>query len=159
MKVRVATGKDLNKLVKLLEKANYEFGKESIPFCPKTTRNMIQRVINHQNHICYVLDDEGELRGVLAGLNNQLWYSKKRQVTDLIYFVEEGTRGHGVRLLSAFLGWARAIPNLGEISMSVTSGANNVERTERLLEASGLIRVGGVFITRPNEKGEEQWVA
>jgi len=160
MEIKEATGKDLKKIVKLLEGAHVEFGHASVPFDSDTVRNMIQRVITHQNHIAFILVDGKQIRGILAGLNNQLWYSRKRQVTDLIFYVETGTRGYGARLLSVFLGWARKVPNIGEISMGITSGAKNIDRIGALFEAVGMSKVGGTYSMYPREeKEDETWVA
>lgn len=158
MEIREATTRDLRKIVKLLEGASDEFGHESVPFCPDTARNMIQRVINHQNHVAFILVDGDKIRGILAGLNNQLWYSKKRQVSDLIFYVDSETRGYGARLLSVFLGWARKVPNVVEISIGVTSGAKDIDRIGSLLEAVGMTKVGGTYTMHPNEGGKA-WAA
>ena len=158
MDIREATKKDLKKIVTLLESASEEFGHASVPFCPDTTRNMIQRVINHQNHVVFILVDGDKVKGVLAGLNNQLWYSKKRQVSDLIFYVDSETRGYGARLLSTFLGWARKVPNVVEISIGITSGAKDIDRIGGLLTAVGMTKVGGTYTMHPTEGGKA-WAA
>ena len=158
MEIREATAKDLKKIVDLLEGASEEFGHASVPFCKDTTRNMLQRVITHQNHIAFILVDGDKIRGILAGLNNQLWYSKKRQVSALVFYVDSETRGYGARLLSTFLGWARKVPNVVEIAIDITSGAKDIDRISGLLEAVGMVKVGSMHTMHPTEGGKA-WAA
>lgn len=157
MRVREAEFKEIPKIVELLEKANAEFGHASIPFCHDTTRNTLQRVINQREHVAFLLvGEDNTLQGIMVGLTNQLWYSRKRQIVDLIYYVEKESRGHGARLMTSFLAWARSVPNVMEISLGITSGIDTVARVEGLLKASGLKKVGALYSLHPAEDIEHE---
>lgn len=156
MDIREAKFSDIKRIIPLLEKAHDEFGPETAPFCPDTTRNTLQRVINQKEHCALILTDGEHVRGIMVGLTNQLWYSRKRQIADLIYYVDPDARGYGAKLLSAFLGWARNMPNVAEILVGITSGASNMDRLDGLFRAVGLKQVGGIYQLIPGETEHEQ---
>lgn len=155
MHVREAEFKDIKSIVGLLEKAHDEFGKDSVPFCPDTTRNTMQRAINQREHAVFVLIENHRLVGVLVGLCNPGWYTKKRVISDLIYYVDEEHRGHGKRLLVSFKAWAERTKNVGVITLGITSGFDT-ERTEKMLNLFGFEKEGGYYSSYPGEIEYEQ---
>lgn len=160
MEIREAKFKEIPKLVELLLKANEEFGHASVPVCKDTIRNTLQRVINQPHHAAFVLiDDDGVFRGIMVGLVNQLWYSRKRQVTDLIFYVDKNTRGHGAKLLSAYMAWARTVSNVKEIMVGITSGTDEMDRVDGLLRVTGMNKVGGTYALYPDEEKTQEDVA
>jgi hypothetical protein len=153
METRLATFNDIPKIVDLWEEAHREFGNESVSFCRDTSRNTLQRVVNQREHAAFLLVGKDKvIYGVLVGLVNQLFYSRGRCAQDLIYYVKPDTRGHGAKLLAAFLAWAHNVKGVVEIQIGITSGAHNVERIEGLLKASGMKKVGGIYTLHPAEE-------
>jgi len=141
--VRVARFSDTKALVALFKEAHSEFG--TAPFCPETTRNTIQRAVNQRNAGIFALTDNGEIVGALIAVMNQLWYSKARQIADIIFYVKPSSRGHGNKLLTAYLGWAREQRNVGEVMLGITSGSDTEGRIDALLKHFSMMPVGANY--------------
>jgi len=157
MRVREAVFGDIRAIVEMLERADAEFGHESVPFCHDTTRNTLQRVINQREHAAFLLvGNDDSLQGILVGLCNQVWMSRKREIVDLVYYVREESRGHGSRLMIPYLAWARNTPNVCLITMGITSGIDTEERIAGLFESSGFKRAGSYYVLHPAEAKKDE---
>lgn len=153
IEIREAKFGDIRDLVSLCAVAHKEFGHDGSPFCPDTTRNTFQRAVNQREAVVLILTDGEDVHGVLVGVVNQLWYSRKRQASDLFFYVRPEYRGHGGGLISRFLGWARKQPRVAEVVMGVTSGADTEERFGRALAPLGFVRTGGYYQLNIGEGG------
>ena len=56
---------------------------DSVPLDPKTLRNNLQVCVLSPEHFVLVLELEGRIEGAFIGVTHQLWYSKKKQASDL----------------------------------------------------------------------------
>lgn len=141
--VKVAVFSDSKALVALFKEAHSEYG--SATFCPETTRNTVQRAINQPNSGIFILCIDKEIVGALIAVMNQLWYSRERQIADLIYYVKPTARGHGSKLLTAYLGWAREQKHVGEIMLGITSGSDTEGRIATMLQHFSMSPVGANY--------------
>lgn len=142
---RMAKFGDIPRLIILLRGAHAEFGHEDAPPDDEHIRNTLQRLINQREGFVSLLDFDGELKGVFMGVINRLWYSRKRQAVDIIYYVTEDCRGYGARLLTEFIAWARNQPGVVEINLGIMSGFKESDRVERMFHVMGAHRLGGMW--------------
>lgn len=84
----------------------------------------------------------GRLTGTIVGVAQELWWSRRKYATDLLFFSERA--GDGFRLLKSFQDWAWSVPSVEEVTLGQSSGID-VERTEKLYLRAGLKKVGGLF--------------
>jgi hypothetical protein len=91
---------------------------------------------------CFVAERSGRLTGVIVGLAQQYWFSRQRQVVDLMFTAERP--GDGLALMRRFIAWGWSVSGVVEVAASQSSGIE-IERTAKLYEHLGFTRVGGVF--------------
>ena len=113
---------------------------------PKTLRTNIQVCVLSAEHFVVVVELEGKIEGVMIGVTHQLWYSRKKQATDLFFYVTENGIGWGAKLMRRFIGWAKENPGVKEIMLGITSGIGDAERTKKLYERIGAVRIGDTFV-------------
>jgi len=144
--VREAKSGDIKGLVKLIRVAHAEHGAEIATFDPDVTRNTFQRLINQTGGAVYALvNDDYRIVGCLALVVNQIWFSRTKEVVDMVFYVEPEARGYGNRLLMAGTGWAKSLPGVSLITMGVTTGIDSDERLGRLYAHTGFKRVGSYY--------------
>lgn len=103
---------------------------------------------------CFVADHGGILTGVILGVAQDLWWSRSRSASDLIFYAE--TPGDGARLLAAFERWAWNVPRIGDVTVAQSSGID-VDRMDALYTRRGFRRVGAVYTkTRTDHERRSQ---
>ena len=84
---------------------------------------------------------------MVIGVTHQLWYSRKKQATDLFFYTSESIRGDGwgTKLMRRFISWAKDNPGVKEIMLGVSSGIET-DRTKTMYERMGAIRIGENYV-------------
>ena len=118
----------------------------SVAIDPKTLRNNLQVCILSAEHFVLVVELEGEIEGLFIGVTHQLWYSKKKQATDLFFYVTEKGTGWGAKMMRRFISWAKENPGVEEIMLGISSGIGDADRTRKLYERMGAVKIGDNFI-------------
>ena len=118
----------------------------SVSIDPKTLRNNLQVCILSTEHFVLVVELDGEIEGVFIGVTHQLWYSKKKQATDLFFYVTEKGTGWGAKMMRRFISWAKENPGVEEIMLGISSGIGDTDRTRKLYERMGAVKIGDNFI-------------
>ena len=54
--------------------------------------------------------------------------------------------GWGAKLMRRFIGWAKENPGVKEIMLGISSGIGDSERTKKLYERMGAVKIGDNFI-------------
>lgn len=104
---------------------------------------VMRRLIADSRYCLFVAVKDGQVVGALAGLSDELFYSRKKYATDLWFYVSEEGKGSGVWLLKRFINWAKR-PGVVEISVAISSGIDE-SRTGKLYERIGLEPVGTIY--------------
>ena len=118
----------------------------SVAIDPKTLRNNLQVCILSAEHFVLVVELDGEIEGLFIGVTHQLWYSKKKQATDLFFYVTEKGTGWGAKMMRRFISWAKENPGVEEIMLGISSGIGDADRTRKLYERMGAVKIGDNFI-------------
>ncbi len=144
--IRKAEFKDVSGIMEVAKDAHEKSLSNSVAIDPKTLRNNLQVCILSTEHFVLVVELEGEIEGVFIGVTHQLWYSKKKQATDLFFYVTEKGTGWGAKMMRRFISWAKESPGVKEIMLGISSGIGDTDRTRKLYERMGAVKIGDNFI-------------
>ena len=144
--IRIAKNSDIKQIIRVCQEAHQLSLSKDVPLDEKILRKNIQVCVLSAEHLLNVVDVAGSIEGVFIGVTNQLWYSKKKQSTDLFFYVTDKGRGWGSSLLRAYIRWARTNKGVAEITLGITSGIGDMNRTRQLYERMGAIKMGDSFI-------------
>jgi len=118
----------------------------SVPLDPKILRNNLQVCVLSAEHFVLVVELEGNIEGAFIGVTHQLWYSRKKQATDLFFYVTDKGVGWGAKMMRRFISWSKENRGVGEIMLGIGSGIGDPDRTRKLYERMGAIKIGDNFI-------------
>lgn len=122
---RLATHKDIPAIIELLTGFHAVSPMSHIKVRPERVRNTLQQCINQREHRVWVAQtDDNPVVGVLVGITNPIWFSDRKQATDLVFAVQAPHSGLGYYLIRRFLAWARNAKGVEEIILSTTFGEN-----------------------------------
>ena len=144
--IRKAEFKDVSGIMEVAKDAHEKSLSSSVAIDPKTLRNNLQVCILSAEHFVLVVELEGEIEGVFIGVTHQLWYSKKKQATDLFFYVTEKGTGWGAKMMRRFISWAKESPGVKEIMLGISSGIGDTDRARKLYERMGAVKIGDNFI-------------
>ena len=144
--IRKAEFKDISGIMEVAKDAHEKSLSNSVAIDPKTLRNNLQVCILSAEHFVLVVELEGEIEGLFIGVTHQLWYSKKKQATDLFFYVTEKGTGWGAKMMRRFISWAKESPGVKEIMLGISSGIGDTDRTRKLYERMGAVKIGDNFI-------------
>ena len=144
--IRKAEFKDVSGIMQVAKDAHQKSLSSSVPLDAKTLRNNIQVCVLSAEHFVLVVELEGEIEGLFIGVTHQLWYSKKKQATDLFFYVTEKGTGWGAKMMRRFISWAKENPGVEEIMLGISSGIGDADRTRKLYERMGAVKIGDNFI-------------
>jgi hypothetical protein len=107
--------------------------------------------INSSLCCCFVAEHDGKLSGVILGVAQEVWWSRSRSASDLMFYAERP--GDGARLLKEFEKWAWNVPRMGDVTVAQSSGID-VDRMDALYHRRGYRTVGAVYcMTRSDREG------
>jgi len=94
-----------------------------------------------------VAERDGTVEGFLIGvLDNCYHVLVELMATDLFTYVSErGDPRDAIRLLEAFMKWAKANPRVIEVRLGATNAIGDFERTAVLYKRIGLEQCGGLY--------------
>lgn len=139
--IRKGTYQDLQQILALANKAGDLTPYAHVPRDRPTMAQAVTTCIASKFSCCFVSEHDGKLTGVLLAQAPELWFSKKRAATDLLFYCESGD---GIYLIREYLQWALALPGLVEVSLAQSSGVE-IERFEKLCEHAGMRKMGAVY--------------
>ena len=145
--IRKAVNQDVSKIVDLCKEAHEESKITTAPLDPKTLRTNVQICVLSAEHLVLVVEVDDKIEGLIIGVTHQLWYSRKKQATDLFFYTSKRIRGDGwgTKLMRRFIGWAKDNTGVKEIMLGVSSGIET-DRTKTMYERMGAIRIGENYV-------------
>ena len=93
--IRKAVNQDVSKIVDLCKEAHEESKITTAPLDPKTLRTNVQICVLSAEHLVMVVEVDDKIEGMIIGVTHQLWYSRKKQATDLFFYTSKRIRGDG----------------------------------------------------------------
>ncbi len=91
--IRVAKNSDLPKIIKVCKEAHQLSISKDVPLDEDILRKNTQVCILSAEHLVNVVEIGGDIEGVFIGVANQLWYSRKKQATDLFFYTTDKGKG------------------------------------------------------------------
>jgi len=147
MRVREGDTDDISGIIELLKELHVESVFKDVPFSDSTTRQFILTMMGIKDGtILVVADDKDRPQGVMIGMIDSLFFSKKRYATDVVFYVRDAAAQQAPWMVKRFRRWAKGRPGVYKLMMGISSGIDNEGRTEQLYEALGLEKIGGLFI-------------
>lgn len=146
MTIRRATIEDFPQWSELCQRLLAKTPYAGIPPDMPTAAKLYGQCINSKLG-CVLVADHGRLTGTILGVAQELWWSRKRYATDLLFYSE--SPGDGLKLLRGFLTWAWSLPSVVEVTLGQSSGLD-IERTGILYERVGLTRMGSIYTKMRN---------
>tara|TARA_R110002020_G_scaffold108418_1_gene251298 strand:- start:1215 stop:1664 length:450 start_codon:yes stop_codon:yes gene_type:complete len=144
--IRKAEFKDVSGMITVVKEAHSKSVSNVVPLDSETLRKNMQVCVLSPEHFVLVVELDGEVEGLFIGVTHQLWYSRKKQASDLFFYVTEKGTGWGARLMRRFITWAKGNRGVKEIMLGINSGIGDSERTRKLYERMGAVKVGDSFV-------------
>lgn len=142
--IRKAKFSDIKEIIRICKEAHEKSISFHVPIDDKEATRSLQIVINSRDHCCFVTEIDGNIEGVMIGVSNPLWYSRKKQAADLLLYVTEKGKGTGTFLMRRYISWAKKQPGVKEIMIGTVSGIE-YERTCKLYERMGAEKIGAIY--------------
>ena len=136
--IRKAEFKDVSGIMEVAKDAHKKSLSDSVPIDPKTLRNNLQVCVLSPEHFVLVLELEGKIEGAFIGVT--------KQATDLFFYVTDAGTGWGAKMMRRFISWSKENRGVGEIMLGISSGIGDPERTRKLYERMGAVKIGDNFI-------------
>lgn len=148
-RVRLADIPDMKHIVELgyelLGKSFYNGIKPDEPTFKMTVASMM----GSKRGVVYVaVDDDDVPQGFFLGMVDDLFFSKERYATDVAVYVRDEYRHLAPRMYRSFIAWAKNKPRVREITLGISSGIGDAERTGKMYSKLGLSRIGGLYMMR-----------
>jgi len=144
--IREAEFKDISGIISVVKDAHGKSISISVPLDSKVLRKSLQVCILSREHYVLVVDLGGSIEGAFIGVTHQIWYSRKKQAADLFFYVTEKGKGWGAKMMRRFITWASEDTGVKEIMLGINSGIGDPERTRKLYERMGAIKIGDSFV-------------
>jgi hypothetical protein len=127
----------------LLEQSAYEGVKPD----PEKFRRLVAGMMGDKtSRVLLVVDDDDKPQGVLLGLVEEFFFSRRRFGSDIAVFVRKGFRHLAPRLYREFITWAESKPRVDRIIIGVSSGIGNHARIGKMFNQLNLSSVGGIYM-------------
>ena len=110
--IRKAENKDISGIMELVKEAHSNSISRFVKLDSKTLRTNVQVCVLSAEHFVVVAELDGKIEGAMIGVTHQLWYSRKKQATDLFFYVTEEGIGVGANLMRRFISWAKDNPGV-----------------------------------------------
>lgn len=98
--------------------------------------------------VLVIVDDDDKPQGFMLGVVEELFFSRKRMATDLAIYVREGYRQFAPRMIKAFIEWAESKPRVVQVTLGLSSGIGDTERTGTMYHKLGFSHMGGIHVKR-----------
>jgi len=98
--------------------------------------------------VLLIVDENDKPQGFLLGVLEELFFSRQRMATDLAAYVREGYRNLAPRLFKTFITWAESKARVAQITLGISSGIGDPERTCKMYEKLGFAQVGSINVKR-----------
>ena len=143
--IREATLKDVKPLLSFLKTFHEEGVYKDISPQTQLAHTNLQVMLSSPMHKIWVIEREGEICASLGVVSQELWFTKRHYATNLFLCANNKGKGTAGFLLRRFKKWVDSRPIIKDVTLAVTSEIGDVERVEKLYQAVGFKRLGGVF--------------
>lgn len=149
MIIRKAVINDVERLISLGHEMHLESRFRHFDFNDHKLRVVIPELI--KNHDCLVVVGGEPIQGFFAATCSRMWFGNDLESGDVAFYVNRESRGSslGVKLLSAYIEWARKM-GVKDIKLEPGTGIKQ-EQMGEFLKHKGFVQVGSKFTLKENE--------
>ena len=144
--IREAHPTDISRITLLAQQDHENSWYRNIPPDPVKFRKLVVMLMVNKQHLALVSEVAGEVVGVLLGVTDEIFFSRKKSATDIFTHVEPGHVWESVQLIRAFVEWAKARESVYQIVMTVSSDLVGPEKARMIYGRAGLHYYGGSFV-------------
>ena len=98
--------------------------------------------------VLLIVDEDDKPQGFLLGVLEELFFSRQRMATDLAVYVREGYRNLAPRLFKTFITWAESKSRVVQVTLGISSGIGDPERTGKMYEKLGFTQIGSINVKK-----------
>jgi hypothetical protein len=147
MRYRDATHQDLLPIVELGLEALSQTEYRDIPVDLAKSKQFILFCISSPTQFVQVAEREGRIEGVLLSFSDEIWFSRKHQSSDMLFYVRPGARGAtGYVLARRYQRWAESQKRIHMYGMTNSFGGSGIVRTDKFMAKLGMTCVGSLFL-------------
>ena len=143
--IRDATLKDVAELIEFLTPFHDNGGYKDISINRDIAKKNLTAMFSSKMHHIWVVEKDGQICAALGVVSTELWFSRRHYATNLFFCSNNKGRGSGGFLLRKFRVWCSERPIIRDVTLGVTSEIGDVERVEKLYQAIGFKKLGGLF--------------
>jgi hypothetical protein len=144
--IRLASTRDLPAFIAFAERFRGRL--RTYPDCPIDIESVVKtfgRCVS--SALCFatvvIRVEDGAVVGALLAVTQELWWSRSKEATDVVFHVEEEVAGAGRRLINQYVRWAVTIARVKVITIANSSG-EEIDRVAKLFDKEGLERIGSL---------------
>ncbi|MFH0724842.1 MAG: GNAT family N-acetyltransferase [Pseudomonadota bacterium] len=149
MLIRPIRHHDIDEVLDLGAAMHEESAYRLLPYHRRKVRRLAEVYTSgHEAYCGLVAEEEEKIIAMFGGYVTDYFFCDERIACDMVLFVDRRFRGGtaAFRLIRAFRRWAET-RKVREICLSISTEVNT-ERTGRLYERLGLLRVGAIYKQR-----------
>lgn len=143
--IRLATYEDLDQILEIGRTVAPKISAHYLVDDFKSRKTLLF-LMNARRGCVFVAENKaGDVVGFIAGQVDSLWFSKACYATEIAFLVERGNPVQVFLLAKRFIRWAKAMPDVVDITLNISSGLDTDNRLGRLYECLGLKPMGGCY--------------
>lgn len=146
--IRQARVLDVHQVYDLCYGLHGESSYSHIPIDENKFKRLFAQTVCSKQAFVWVAVYDGEITAVLIGIMDEVFFSRKKYATDVLFYSKKG----GAYLLKRFIKWAKGQPSVVDLRLGISSDSGNVERVGQLYEKQGLKNVGGLYFADITDK-------
>lgn len=142
LKIRPATPKDMDALLRLGHQMMAEGSYRDAGFCPDTARNFVNAFLNGARELVLVFEEDDEVYGMFMAAAMQMFFSKAKVTGDYVFYVTPEKRAEVPlrSLIKTYRNWAEG-HGVIRLSLSQSTG-DEIDKFRRMGECLGFEAVG-----------------
>lgn len=133
--IRKATPSDVPAIVRLGLQALQEDAWPRVRIDPRKVEAWVKLGVSAASHFVWVAEVDGEVKGAIAAHVDDCLFYERKQATVMQFYAKDAP-GEGIKLIRAFLRWARSRPAIKIIAFTLEANAD--PRIGKMLERLGL---------------------
>ena len=135
---------DIPAICDLMEEAHATSKYKKYPLAmDRKFKPLVMESIRSGNGCVFISTTDDKVTGFIIGAVDDLYHVLNvKYATDMFFYVTPAGGGAGVKLLNAFISWARGVPGVVRIRLGSTNAVGDYERTAKLFERKGLTQEG-----------------
>ena len=145
--IRAANVSDIHKVLELAKKMHPHSSYRHIPIDEGKFKKLFAVMVCSKQAWVWVAEYDDKITAVLMGMKDEVFFSRKKAVTDVLFLSLKG----GGYLARRFVKWAKSDPAVIDIRVGLTSGMKSAERTGLAYEKLGLKNVGAIYFADVSE--------